>query len=108
MKWQKSPAVNPGHNPCLHCPDPLPVLAMDSIVAVGFGDAHLERDGELILDGESPSREDWLTVQECENVAAKDPEHDWRIVKFGPLHGEVYQRHAASTWVCIERNEGFA
>ena len=45
MTWEKLPSVDPGHNPCLHCPDPLPVLAMESIVAVGFGAAYLERDG---------------------------------------------------------------
>ena len=108
MTWEKLPSVDPGHNPCLHCPDPLPVLAMESIVAVGFGGAYLERDGRMALDGEDPKREDYLTVQECEDVAAKDPDHDWRIVKFGPLHGEVYQRQGEAQWICIERNKGFA
>lgn len=68
MTWEKLPHVHPGNNPCLHCPDPLPVLSMDSLVAVGFGDAHLERDGQMILNGEDSTREDWLTVQECENL----------------------------------------
>ncbi len=108
MSFAKLSPVHPGHNPCLHCPDPLPVLSMDSIVAVGFGDAHLESDGEMILNGEDPKLEEFLTVQQCEDIAAKDPDHDWRIVKFGPLHGEVYQRQGDAQWVCIEHNEGFA
>ena len=110
MTWTKLPSVDPGPNPCLCCPDPLAVLSMDSIVNLGHIRARLERDGEIILNGEDPKRmasEDYLTVQECEDAAAKDPDHDWRIVKFGPLHGEVYQRHDAAQWVCIERNEGF-
>lgn len=108
MSWEKLPPIEPGHNPCLHCPDPLPVLDMRSVVAVGFGDAHLECDGRMILNGEDPKREEYLTVQECETLAAKDPDHDWRIVKFGPLHGEVYQRQGDAQWICVERNEGFA
>ena len=108
MAWSKLPPVDAGHNPCLNCPDPFNILEMDSLVAVGFGDAHLECDGKMILNGEAPDREDFLTVQECEDIAAEDPDHDWRIVKFGPLHGEVYQRHDTAQWVCIERNEGFA
>jgi hypothetical protein len=81
---------------------------MDSVVAVGFGDAYLERDGHMVLNGEDPRREDYLTVQECETLAAQDSDHDWRIVMFGPLHGEVYQRQGDAQWVCVERNKGFA
>ena len=52
--------------------------------------------------------EDCLTVAEAEVIAAKDPEHDWRIVLYGPLRGSTYQRHAVRHWVLVEKNEGFA
>ena len=41
-------------------------------------------------------------------IAPMDPDHDWRIVKFGPMHGETFQRQVENNWVCIESNEGFA
>jgi len=108
MTWNKLPPVDLGCNPCLHCPDPLPVLDLESRVAVGFGDAHVERDSEIVWYEGNREYEDCITVAQVEEKAAKDPDHDWRIVKFGPLHGEVYQRHGDKQWVCIERNEGFA
>lgn len=111
--WEKRPFVGEMRgNPCLQCPDPPAELKPESIVAVGFGDAHLERDGEIIWDENTDGRDlDWDEMMSCakaEEMAAKDPDHDWRIVKNGPLHGETYQRHGKGRWVCIEQNQGFA
>lgn len=111
--WVKLPFVGEMKgNPCLHCPDPKAELHAEAIIAVGFGDAHLERDGEILWDettnGEGLDWGDMMTCARAESMAAKDPNHDWRIVLNGPLHGETYQRHGNGKWVCVEQNEGFA
>lgn len=79
-------------------------LELDLPIAVGLGDSFLQRDGETIIDCEMLDS----TLGDCEKIAAVQPDHDWRIVRYGPLHGETFQRHGQELWVCIESNEGFA
>ena len=43
--WEKLPPLDGKPNPCANCPPILPTISLDSIIAVGFGDAHVERDG---------------------------------------------------------------
>ena len=105
---KKLAAVEPKHNPCLHCPDPTRELSLDRHIAVGFGDAHLECDGRVIWSENHKTQDNPITVKYAEKLAAKEPKKDWRIVLFGPLHGEVYQRQGNKKWVCVETNEGFA
>lgn len=83
---------------------------MDLGIAVGFGSADVTRDGELVLDGERivNEGEGWPTFADAEALAVIDPDHDWRVTLFGPLHGEVYQRHGPEEWVLVESNRGFA
>lgn len=68
------------------------------------------KDGKPIYDGEEAYRKDEKvkTVRYFEMQARKDPDHDWRIEKHGPMHGETFQRHGKNNWVCIESNAGFA
>lgn len=100
--------IEGGPNPCPHCP-PIPTQApMDKLIAVGFGFASVARDGEQVIDCENPPGEEYLTFADAEAMAAIDPDHDWRVILYGPLHGETYQRQGVEQWVCIERNEGFA
>jgi hypothetical protein len=142
VKWEKLPALPGRGNPCACCP-PIPAkLGLRDEIAVGFGDAHVERDGEVVwrepsggpppcemcdgrgaIEGEDNTLRTclacsgfgflggttvmWTTAQ-AEKVAKADPDHDWRIVLYGPLHGEVYQRHAPGEWVLVEKNKGFA
>jgi hypothetical protein len=77
----------------------------------GFGFCDLTRDGEdhthyalTIFDGE----EAVMLMQDFEDIAAGDPEHDWRLTIHGPMYGVVYQRHGESEWVAVERLDGFA
>jgi len=83
---------------------------MHMMIAVGFGTAIVTKDNKEVYDGEA----DWINnnepkcVSDIEAMAKNDPDHDWRIIKYGPLHGETFQRHADDTWVCIESNMGFA
>jgi len=105
-KWERLPAVAGGRNPCLNCPPIVAKLDMRRPIAVGFGDAHVSRDGETIYREEPDGP--YRTVQWAENRAKRDPRHDWRIVLDGPLHGETYQRQGPGYWVLVARNQGFA
>lgn len=108
MDHEHKPAVEGWSNPCCNCP-PIPTQApMGKIIAVGFGCAQVTRDGTVVYDGELPDREYFWRFTDAEEAAAADPDHDWRVILHGALHGETYQRQGAGQWVCIERNEGFA
>lgn len=112
MSFEKLPQIKPDelHIGCLNCSTAALIAPLEMQIAVGFGDAYVTRDGQLIYDGEA----DWSKtgnakrVSDIEKLADADPDHDWRIVKFGPLHGETFQRHEKDKWVCIESNKGFA
>lgn len=112
MNWTKLPPlerkdINFG---CACCSSVSQIAHMEMGIAVGFGSAFVTRDDELVHDGENESRHDrepW-SVQDAENIAKGDPDHDWRITLFGPLHGEIYQRQGEGRWVLVESNQGFA
>lgn len=75
-------------------------------IAVGFGSAVVLRDGEAVyeeVDGEDP-----ITVAAAEDMAARDPDHDWRIFLVAPLYEAEFQRHAPGRWLPISRGRGFA
>ena len=110
--WAKHPQIDPKdlHIGCLHCSTAALEAPMEMSICVGFGCAVVTKDGKTIHGGERAwenGTEPW-TVQDAENTAAKDPDNDWRIVKYGPMHGETFQRHGPGKWVCIESNQGFA
>jgi len=112
MEWNKLPPlegkdINVG---CICCSTAAQVAPLDMPIVVGFGAAFVTKDGETVYDGE----QDWKdgnetkSVRDIEVMAKAAPDHDWRIVKRGPMHGETFQRHCDDTWVCVESNEGFA
>jgi len=108
MSWEKLPALEGKPNPCAHCPPILAEAHPEKVIAVGFGDAHVERDGvEVYREPSDGDEDDYWDFARAEQEAAKDPDHDWRAVLFGPLHGETYQRQDGK-WVLVEKNEGFA
>lgn len=112
MSWKKLPPIEAKniHHGCLCCSSACQVAHMDMLIAVGFGSANVTRDGECIYDEQQAEHANapmW-TVQDAENEAAKDHDHDWQIMKMGPLHGETFQRQGPARWVCVESNEGFA
>lgn len=111
MKFEKVEPIKPEdlYIGCLNCSTACLEAPMDMIIAVGFGCAMVTKDGVPVYHedhlkdgGEIP------TVQVFENMAIADPDHDWRIHKHGPMHGEVFQRHDIGKWVCIESDQGFA
>lgn len=101
------PVIEGGHFcGCLSCGPMKTQLCRDNLIAVGFGSAHLSRDGEIVLD-ENDSGE-FHTVGEAEDLAAADPDHDWRIVLNGPMRGSTYQRQGEMAWLLVAKNQGFA
>ena len=91
-------------------PPPRPIIApMDMLIAVGFGDARVTKDDEIIyLEEPSFSESDYWTVQDAEDYASKEPNHVYKIIMYAPLHGETYQRNNKGEWVLINTNRGFA
>lgn len=116
--YVKQPAVKPRGNPCTCCPDPKRHAPLNTVLMVGFGCCQVTRDGELVYEENAG----WLaegwdhnmppTLMVVESHARHEPTCDWRLVMYGPLHGEEYQRQddceGPSKWVCIDSNQGFA
>lgn len=110
MSWTKEPPIKAKMRGCALAPM-FEIAPMDEIIAVGFGDAHVEKDGEIVYKEplwEFQDTEDVWTFQDAEDEALKDPDHDWRVVLYAPLRGRVFQRHEPGKWVLIEENMGFA
>lgn len=112
MPWEKLPPIEPDklHVGCSKCSTACLRAPMEMLICVGFGYAYVSSDGIRVYDGEQDlvDGNEPKTVGEIEEMAKADPNHDWRIVKHGPLHGETFQRHGDWEWVCVESNEGFA
>lgn len=108
--WTKLPAVAEQdiYVGCLSCSSAASIAPMDMIIAVGFGMAEVTRNGHPVYQEDSIKDNNYWTVKDAETMAARDPDHDWRITKEGALHGETFQRQGINQWVCVESNKGFA
>lgn len=109
MTWERKPAIKGAMGPCLCCGVAASFFPPDGLIAVGFGYAGLECDGQNLYAEDS--RDDnarIMTGEEAERIAANGPDADYRIVLHGPLRSRVYQRHAPGQWALIEQGEGFA
>lgn len=85
----------------------------DRMIAVGFGDAQLTRDSEIVYcerkwkrEGRCKSWDDYWTFAKAAYMATCEPDHDWRIVLRAPLWNETYQWQGR--WVLVENGNGFA
>jgi len=99
------------------------------LIGVGFGSAQVTMDDELIFaEGHDDNHHfhpeielelkeiirrsyDWdglPILADIEELARRDPDHDWRVDPFAPLRGRTYQRHGPGQWVLINSNLGFA
>ena len=69
MEWTKQSAWNGArHVGCLTCTDGTPdLLPMDALVAVGFGDARITRDGDTVFD--EMTADDFHSLAEYEAMA---------------------------------------
>jgi hypothetical protein len=76
---------------------------LDDYPHPGFGGVTFTRD----VGGYAELPDD-ATFQDYENVAAMDPDHDWRIRIDGPLADYTYQRQGEGLWALVEQGQGFA
>lgn len=79
---------------------------MNSIIAVGFGDASVTKNGECVY--REYLNDDVWTVQDAENLAKIDPDNDWKIHLVAPLSERHYQRQGDGRWVLYKNGSGFA
>lgn len=113
MKFEKLPAIEAKHVGCLNCGGNEQLAPLDMVIAVGFGSAYASKDGEMIYEEPNyndPKMKDenYKTVADIEAIAAKDPDHDYRIVKYAPLKEGEWQRQGEKRWVLIREGQGFA
>ncbi len=108
--WIKLPAYEGKvHQGCINCPPVLRKAKMDTKIAVGFGFAGVKRDGDIIFMADTIAEwKDIPTLMKFENMARKDPDHDWRLVLDAPLRSREYQRHSKNEWILVASGEGFA
>ena len=115
MKHKPPPGVTwlpedkgPLHLGCLNCSTASRTLPGRRHIAVGFGNACLLRDRLRVWsEAHAMNLDDCLTVRNATRRVRRDPNHDWRIVLHGPMHGETFQWQG-DRWVLIESNKGFA
>jgi hypothetical protein len=108
MPFDKVPAwTGRIYQGCLSCPPVEAIAPMEMLIAVGFGDARITKDGETIYS-ESVDDDDYHTLAEFETMAQIDPDHDWRAILNAPLRDREYQRHEEGKWVLIKSGMGFA
>ena len=110
MKWKKlKPYEGEVWQGCLNCPPVLRKAKMHMRIAVGFGMACVTKDDKIIFS-ESPEM-DWKdipTLMKFENMARKDPNHDWRAALNAPMRDRMYQRQGRNEWVLVKSGQGFA
>lgn len=109
MTWKKEPPIVGGKIVgCVNCGYKPEVASMDMVIAAGFGDAYLKKNGEIVWEEENKELHDCIRVRDAEEMAAKDPDNDWRFEIIGPLSEVEYQRHDKGKWVLIRTGLGFA
>lgn len=109
--WEKLKPVEATLCGCLNCSTRYNTAPMEMMIAVGFGDARVIKNKETVYSENECCRDNWdnaWKVQDAENAALEDPDNDWKIVMYGPMHGETYQRQNHGEWVLVETNIGFA
>lgn len=110
-KWKKEKPIEGGHGSCLHCGyqyEELPI-SDDFRITVGFGYSGLSKNGiQVWADGAVKNYDDAMSSKQAEEIAARDPENDWRIHMEGPLSERHWQRQGVGKWVLYKKGEGFA
>ena len=97
------------------------LFPMSGIIAIGFGNAEVTRDGVVVYDEMSTERKhledkgedttEWppfWTGADAEKAALADPDHDWKILIHGPMSGGEWTRTEPGHWVQTAVYEGFA
>jgi len=115
-KWKKqAPHLKP-HIGCLNCGGgemrkrPTCITApMTTRIYGGFGGWAIKRDGKTVFQPLTDAEwADFPTLMTFENMARKDPDHDWRAEFVSPMRDATYQRQGRNFWVLIASGPGFA
>lgn len=86
---------------------PVSVASLDMEIGVGFGRAGVTCDGVPVWT-ERPEDEEAPKLAFFENLAHLRRGSDWRVILYGPLRHEEWQRWSKDNWVLIKLEEGFA
>lgn len=110
---KKETPIEAKHIGCLCCGGNHQIFPMEGRIAVGFGSAFLECDGKVMwsesdLKPEDSYWENFLSGEQAEEMAAKEPDRDWRIKIHGPLKEGEWQRQGPKHWVLYREGIGFA
>lgn len=107
--WTKLPPIKGGYGGCLNCGYVYDVAPEGMLIAVGFGEAVVKKDGAIVYDENCcEDEQDFWTLEDAENAAKEDPDHDWRILLDAPLSMREYQRQGENEWVLVNKGIGFA
>lgn len=73
-------------------------------------EAKILKNGKVFYKNNNNEDEwwDYKGLSEFEEIAANDPDNDWRYTFSYPLRSGVYQRQGKEKWVLIERGIGYA
>ena len=86
----------------------------DDLICIGFGEAVIRMDGEVIYDGEAAAHrcktpDEWgrvLTFSHAEAIARQYPDRKVEIILNGPFWGKTWEWR--NEWVVTAENGGFA
>lgn len=92
------------------------VSSLDRAICVGFGWAVVQRDGEVVIDGERERRRALLTSDGVVTLRKvekhirrlRQGHRRWTATVRAPLWNATWERQRPGKWVCVETGEGFA
>ena len=109
-KWKKLKPLTKKdtvHIGCLNCSTACRGITMKRRIW-GEHDSII-KDRELVyLVDPAEDFEDAPTLMTFENLARKDPDHDWRYYHLTALYDETYQRQGRNLWLLVKSGPGYA
>lgn len=88
---------------CLHAGVAKNICPLSTMLAVGFGEVTVSRNGKPVWAGDDVT----VRLRRFEMRARKNP-GDWRVYFDAPLSSKTYQRHTKNKWVLVAQGHGFA
>lgn len=101
--WEKLQPLEGQIVGCANCGYKPQVLGLDVTIAA-YAAANVTKDDECIYDQSQGEK----TLREIEAEAAKDPDHDYRLMMVGGLSEVEYQRQGKDKWVLVRKGPGIA
>jgi hypothetical protein len=113
MSVELLPPIEGNGHACLNCAasgvhGAHETMSMSRLLAVGFGDCRVCRDGDCVYEEATVENTKFWTGADAENAAREAPDHDWRVSFIAPLYEAEYQRQGENHWVLVKKGMGFA